>query len=515
MNNKKQKNPLILGTLLLTGSGIIARIAGFFYRIFLSHKISTEAMGLYQLVYPVYSICFSLCCGSMQTAISRFVAAEYRKKEEGASRRYLACGLLLALSLAMTAAFGIYRFAPFLARLVLLEPRSENLLKILAFSVPLSAVHSCICGYYYGISKAQIPAAAQLAEQFVRIFTVITVIHIAEASGKPLTAVYAVLGHLAGEAGALFTSLLSFSMRSSRQAYRRSSSAAKGARSRHSPQPTNRALLQGLLFLALPLMGNRLIISLLQSAEAIMIPGCLRSYGLSASDALSVYGVLTGMALPFILFPTAITGSLAVMLLPHIAAAQSANAYDRIHYSAGISIRCSLYIGILFAGIFLRFGPTLGPVIFHNAEAGSFLTVLAWLCPFLYVAGTAASIINGLGYTKNTFLHSAVSLSVRLLFVVLFVPVMGIRAYLCGLLISELILTFCHLVFLYKKTGLSFSPVYELLRPAAAVILSIGISAAWDALPIHDGIPDLPDLCVSGFFFVLSYLFFLFVTRKE
>ena len=80
MNNKKQKNPLILGTLLLTGSGIIARIAGFFYRIFLSHKISTEAMGLYQLVYPVYSICFSLCCGSMQTAISRFVAAEYRKK---------------------------------------------------------------------------------------------------------------------------------------------------------------------------------------------------------------------------------------------------------------------------------------------------------------------------------------------------------------------------------------------------------------------------------------------------
>ncbi|MCI9068104.1 MAG: polysaccharide biosynthesis protein, partial [Lachnospiraceae bacterium] len=54
--------------------------------------------------------------------------------------------------------------------------------------------------------------------------------------------------------------------------------------------------------MALPLMGNRLILSVLQSLEAIMIPGCLKTYGLSAADALGTYGVLTGMALPFILF---------------------------------------------------------------------------------------------------------------------------------------------------------------------------------------------------------------------
>lgn len=267
--------------------------------------------------------------------------------------------------------------------------------------------------------------------------------------------------------------------------------------------------------MALPLMGNRLILSVLQSVEAIMIPGCLKTYGLSAADALGTYGVLTGMALPFILFPTAITGSLSVMLLPHIAAAQSGGAFDRVNASAGFSIRYSLYIGILFAGLFLRFGERIGPVVFGNDLAGSFLTVLAWLCPFLYVSGTAGSVINGLGDTKTTFFHSAASLAVRLLFVVLLIPRMGIRAYLYGLLASELILTFLHLFFLRKKIELPFSPVYELLRPAASALLSMGISRAWESLPLHDGLPAFLDLAVSGILFAVCFLFFLFVTRRE
>ncbi len=511
MTGKKQKNPLLLGTLLLTASGLIARIAGFFYRIFLSHKISTEAMGLYQLVYPMYSICFSLCCGSIQTALSRFVAAEYTKKDEGNSRRYLACGLVLALSLALLAAGGMYFFAPFLALHVLGDSRCGSLLRIMAFSVPLSAVHACICGYYYGRSKARIPAAAQIAEQFIRILTVVTVIHIAEASGKEVTAVYAVIGHLAGEVGALSVSLLSFLFHMAGR---------QTGQSQLSPKPDTGirkdrtgALFSALAFLALPLMANRLVLSLLQSMEAILIPGRLQLYGLSPENALSLYGILTGMALPFILFPTAVTGSLSVMLLPHIARAQSESAYDSISYSAGMSVRYSLYIGILFAGIFLRFGREIGPVVFHNQTAGDFLSVLAWLCPFLYVSGTLTSITNGLGYTKTSFFHMILSLSVRLLSVVVFIPFMGIKAYLYGLLASELSLTAAHLVFLQKKIELPFSPVYELLRPAMAALTAAGVSLGLEALPAMETLPALIRLSVSGCIFVLFFGLFLYITR--
>ena len=62
-----------------------------------------------------------------------------------------------------------------------------------------------------------------------------------------------------------------------------------------------------LLQLAVPLSLNRIIINILQSIEAIFIPNKLMAYGLNNADALGVYGVLTGMSLPLILFPSAIT----------------------------------------------------------------------------------------------------------------------------------------------------------------------------------------------------------------
>ena len=52
-----RKNTLLLGTLILTASGIICRILGFLYRIFLSRRIGAEAFGIYQLATPLYALC--------------------------------------------------------------------------------------------------------------------------------------------------------------------------------------------------------------------------------------------------------------------------------------------------------------------------------------------------------------------------------------------------------------------------------------------------------------------------
>ena len=90
------------------------------------------------------------------------------------------------------------------------------------------------------------------------------------------------------------------------------------------------AMAPALMALAFPLMGNRLVLNLLQSLDAVFIPDRLNMFGLTGSEALRVYGVLTGMALPFILFPSAITNSLSVMLLPAVAEAQALGNSARI-----------------------------------------------------------------------------------------------------------------------------------------------------------------------------------------
>ena len=111
-------HPLITGTLLLTAAGLLSRVLGFFYRIFLSRTIGAEGLGIYQMIFPVYGIFFSLCAGSIQTAISRFTAAD-----PDHAKRTLLSGFSLSFAMSLAAAFVIRHFSGPLAEHVLMEPR--------------------------------------------------------------------------------------------------------------------------------------------------------------------------------------------------------------------------------------------------------------------------------------------------------------------------------------------------------------------------------------------------------
>ena len=65
------KERFFKGTFLLTSAGLISRIMGFFYRIFLSHTIGAEGIGLYQLVVPLQHLwCFLIVAISGRTVSS-------------------------------------------------------------------------------------------------------------------------------------------------------------------------------------------------------------------------------------------------------------------------------------------------------------------------------------------------------------------------------------------------------------------------------------------------------------
>lgn len=286
MRDYLKNHTLAAGALLLTLTGIASRILGFFYRIFLSRTIGAEGLGVYQMVFPIYGICFSICAGSIQTAISRFTAADRDR-----AGRTLFAGFIISFSLALGLAAVIIRFSGFLASQVLMEPRCAPLLPAMALAIPCTSVHACLCGWYYGKEKVQVPALSQMVEQCIRIFTVFLIARIWEEQGRPVTVLAAVAGLVAGEAGSALFTLLSFLLFGSRK--------KDGPSVSGRPAPSSILTAAApLLAMALPLMGNRLVMNLLQSLEAILIPVRLELSGLSRPQALSVYGVLTGMALP-------------------------------------------------------------------------------------------------------------------------------------------------------------------------------------------------------------------------
>lgn len=434
---KFQKNPIIYGTILLSFSGLICRGIGFFYRLFISQAFGEEAMGIFQLTSPVLMLAFSLTCSGTQTAISRYTAACFGMKNESRANTFLFAGCAMSFSIALLYSIVVFNQAENISIYFLQEKRCASLLKICAFSFPFSALHSCFNGYFYGKKNTKIPSLTQIIEQLIRVGTVFLLYHLLIYQGKRPTIVLTCVGMLLGEAFSFFISFLY---------YAATSSVSK----KNFSTDSYRSICKQLLSLSLPLTLSRVLVNLLHSYEAISLPVALKEYGYSTETALSIYGVLTGMALSLVLFPSTFANSVSVLLLPAISEASSLKNYSQIKNTIIKSIFFSLFLGFICTLAFYSLGEFCGMFLFHSRLAGVFIRQLSFLCPFLYIHITLTSILNGLKKTKTTLFINVFSLLLKLLFIIHFVPIYGIKGYLWGVLLSEFLCSlFC--IFVLKK----------------------------------------------------------------
>ena len=433
MDNKYM---LLKGTLLLTGAGFITKIIGFIYRIFLSQTIGAEGMGIYQLIFPIHTLCFALSVGGIQTAISRFTAARASLKDEQGARDIFVLSGALSTSIALIVSLVLYYNASWFAVHILLEERCTSLLKLMAFSIPMGTLHSCVNGYYYAKKKMSIPAVSQLLEQCTRVTVSYGLFLILTEQRLLITPMLAVAGLVGSELVSMLFSLIVILWDYQRYGYR--------LRNLHSPGKD----MKEILTFSFPLTCSRLLVNVLHSIESVLIPGHLRLYGLDNGSALSVYGVLTGMALPLILFPSAITNALSTVLLPSVAEQQAVGNRQAIRRVIFLSAKYCLFLGFLSTAFFFFAGDFLGLVLFKNEFAATFIKTLAFICPCLYLSGTLSGILNGLGAANQSFILNTLGLGIRIAFVFFIIPDYGIQGYLWGLIVSELLVTGFSLYFL-------------------------------------------------------------------
>lgn len=459
------KNTILKGTLILTVAGLATRFIGFFYKIFLSKALGAELLGVYQLVFPVYGICFTIYASGIQTGISKLVAEEVGRGNYKGAKKILRIGLLASFSIALALSFLVYQNSDYIATRILLEASSSSSLRVLAIVFPFCGITSCINGYYYGLKRAGVPATTQLLEQVVRVAIVYYLAMKLGNGNVAATCELAVFGLVIGEVASNIYNILSLLII-------KPVPKENNRKEKYTYNDSSRHALKQLSKISVPLTANRLLISLLHSFEAILIPSLLKRAGLSSTEALSIYGILTGMTLPFLLFPSTITNSLSVLLLPTISEASAKDNKSLISHTISVSLKYSLILGIFSTGIFIFFGNPLGMAVFHEPTAGSYLVVLSWLCPFLYMTTTMSSILNGLGKAHLTFLNSIIGLTLRIVLMVILIPKQGIVGYLNSLLVSQLLLAALDTIFTYKSISFSFDAVNSIVKPALVIACS-------------------------------------------
>ncbi|MBE5931586.1 MAG: polysaccharide biosynthesis protein [Lachnospiraceae bacterium] len=452
------KNAILKGTILLTVTGLITRILGFYYRICLADALGAEYLGIYQLVFPVYGICYTLYASGIQTAVSKLVAEENSRGNITLTSCLMRRSMLLAFGISLALSILVYFGAEPCARYFLMEVRAADSLRILSLVFPFCAVTACINGYYIGCKKTAVPAFTQLLEQIVRIGLVLYLVTLPSFSNEESRCLAAVIGLVLGEVASNLFNCIAYRMH-------------KNKLLRHASPCETTGLTKRLLALSMPLSLNRLIINILHSVESVFIPGMLRLSGLTNSDALSLYGILNGMAIPFILFPSAIPGALSVLLLPAVSENLDEQNRPRLQQCVGNAVKYSVVIGLFSTAVFFYFGRDIGTAVYHNTLAGDYIRILSPLCPLLYLSTTLGSVINGLGKPHLSFFTTVGGLLVRLAVIVFVVPKTGIYGVLLGLLVSQLVSTLFD-AFLVLKYCKAFPPVSQwLVLPALYAFL--------------------------------------------
>lgn len=453
-------NLIVKGTLILTVTGILTRIIGFYNRIFLSDLIGTKELGIYQLVLPLYVLAFAICTYGNELALTKLIS-EYHNKEE--QRMLFRFCVLVSFTSSIIISVLLFTNAEAISLYFLKAPVCADCIRILCLGIPSIALKGCIHGYFLGLKNSAVHGISDLLEQITKIMSVfILATCIFQLNSYPAS--FAIWGIVCGEYVSLLYSVF-------RYIHHQMTNHSGNQYKKHTffSSPKIRRIF---LKTAIPMTINRFAITLIQSIESILIPTVLLLYYKDANESLSIYGIIMGISFPFIMFPATITNSLSSMLMPAVSTANSEKNNNLLKKMIENSVHFCLLIGLFSSIFFFIFGKDIGIYFFHNKDAGIYLYELSFLCPLIYLSTTLASVLNGLGQVIRNLIQTILSTIIRIILIVFFIPEIGITGYLIGLFVSYFFLSYASSYQITKTIHYQISFIKSILLPFLFFILS-------------------------------------------
>lgn len=188
----------------------------------------------------------------------------------------------------------------------------------------------------------------------------------------------------------------------------------------------------------MPLALSAYTRSALSTLQHLLVPRGLRSSGLTADAALAGYGVVQGMVMPLLFFPSCLLSSASELIVPELTAHQVQGRSAEIRNTAGELLRLSLRYSLAVSGILFCCADLLGGLIFHSRDAARFLRLLAPLVPVMYTDMAVDGCLKGLGLQVWSMGVNIAESALGLVLLRFLLPRWGLGAYLAILYFSEL-----------------------------------------------------------------------------
>lgn len=509
-----KENSFIKGAAILSLAGIISKILGAVYRIPFARIVGDEGMGLYQMAYPFYTIILALSTAGIPLAISKLVAERYYQNNYQEIKRVFNVSMVMLFFIGGIFSLGLYLTADFISIHILHEPRAALSLKAIAPAVLLTSSMATLRGYFQGFQTMTPTAISQVLEQIVRVATVFFGAFYLLPKGVEYAAAGATFGAATGGLAGLLFLLMVFFWHSSKIRAKEQLD--------QEPEEDFRLLAKRIIYLAIPISIGGLVLPLMQTIDAFLVPFSLQSAAHSVEEATALYGQLSGMAGAIINLPFIITTALAASLVPAITTSLAAGQFKQTKGQFSSALKLALLIvAPAAAGLWVLAGPICG-LLYNLPEAG---IPLRWLAPTVLAVGiyqTSTGALQGLNKpllpVKSLFLGA--SLKGVLTFVFTALTPLGIRGAALGTVLGFAAAAINNIFYINRLLGREWFVFKEhILKPfLAVVIMSLAVLLSYGRLiqqGIGNSISTLTSILLGGLIYFIVLLLVGSITGRD
>jgi stage V sporulation protein B len=389
--------------------------------------------------------------------------------------------------------------------------------------VPLMSVFR---GYFQGMQEMRPTAVSQLTEQAVRVAVGLALAAAFVSGSLEKASAGACLGASIGPvAGLIILALVYRRMRGGAGWPKEAGKAGRGEDPPSGERETAGAILKSLVALTVPTTIGISILPIMNVVDMLLCRIRLIDGGYSPQAAEGLYGLMAGFAAPIINVPMALALSIALSMVPAIAAAASTGDRDFLGTNVKMGLRAAMIIGVPCSFGLITLATPIMWLIYPAQRAGagvaaSCLAVLGAGVIFLCVAQAMAGILQGLGRVSLPVVSLIVGLAAKtaLTYALTALPSLNINGAALGSTLGYAAIGIMNLVFVKRITGVRFDFRLSVVKPAlSGLAMCVVVLAVYFAVGARLGnsLAAAAAICAGALAYAVTVLKSKAVTAEE
>lgn len=204
-----KRHSFVISAIILTAGGFFAKAIGALYKIPLTNILGSNGIGLYYLVFPVYSLIITLSSGGISVAVATEVARCRKMRHRYNEQKILQVAVVISFVLSLVLTFVTIALSG-----VISEMQGNINAKVgyvaIAPAIILSTIIATLRGYFQGIENMIPTTISLIIEQVVKLTFGLILAHKLAIYGINYAVLGAILGVTISEVVAMIIIVINF-----------------------------------------------------------------------------------------------------------------------------------------------------------------------------------------------------------------------------------------------------------------------------------------------------------------